>query len=143
MTEIIPRVWNERANNGRPVRTTASLLACSADGTSIFPNAAPQQVKSKSGESEKERDMASPVSPSHIPRAVVVWGSAFGVLNSHAPPSGLSRRDSAKHYLLCLISCLALYRSSPNSESIRSFRGSGVREYHEEGDKTVRTVNTV
>lgn len=40
MLENLPSVWNERPNNGRPVRTTAFLLAlswCSANDASIFP----------------------------------------------------------------------------------------------------------
>ena len=87
--------------------------------------------------------MASPVRPSYIPRAVVVWGSAFGVLASHAPPSGLSRRDSAKYYLLYLVGVLLCtgHHQIPNQSDPSGVQGA--REYHEAADKTVRTVNTV
>ena len=37
MSENVPSVWNERANNGKPVRTTASLLVLSVNDASIFP----------------------------------------------------------------------------------------------------------
>ena len=116
MIENTPRVWNERANNGRPLRTTAFLLASSANGASIFPGAA-SRCEEQRGEERGTGESARGTSqrkPGYIPRLVVVWGSAFGVRSTHAPPFGfVAERGGAidgvgRDSLLCLVSELVL-----------------------------------
>jgi len=57
--ENVPSVWNERANSGKPWRTTAFLLA-SGVGASIFSTRGLDEMKMKGAErkggSEKENE---------------------------------------------------------------------------------------